>query len=155
MIDRLRHELQERLGQLQDEAEKIGRALVALGPGGKPTRTAAPAARSRAAVAATPKPPPTSPRKRTASAVKPQPPARTASGSTKKAVLGALPTDGGAMTAGDVAKATGLPRATVSTTLSKAAKSGEVTKAKRGYQRPDAGEAAASSQSPDPTVGEA
>ena len=59
------------------------------------------------------------------------------------------------MTAGDVAKATGLPRATVSTTLSKAAKSGEVTKAKRGYQRPDAGEAAASSQSPDPTVGEA
>lgn len=154
MIDRLRHELQERLGQLQDEAEKIGRALVALGPGGKPTRTAAPAARSRAAVAATPKRPPTSPRKRTASTSKPKPRARTASGSTKSTVLGALPKDG-AMTAGEVAKATGLKIGTVSTTLSKAAKSGEVTKAKRGYQRPDAGEAAASSQSPDPTVGEA
>ncbi len=37
------------------------------------------------------------------------------------------------MTAGEVAAATGLGRATVSTTLSKLAKSGEVTKAQRGY----------------------
>jgi uncharacterized membrane protein len=35
-----------------------------------------------------------------------------------------------------LAKATGLGRATVSTTLSKLAKSGEVTKAKRGYRLP-------------------
>ena len=44
--------------------------------------------------------------------------------------------DGKAMTAGEVAAATGLGRATVSTTLSKLAKSGEAKKAERGYQRP-------------------
>ncbi|HTO55203.1 MAG TPA: winged helix-turn-helix domain-containing protein [Myxococcota bacterium] len=41
---------------------------------------------------------------------------------------------GSAMTAGEVASATGLGRASVSTTLSKLASSGEVTKAARGYQ---------------------
>jgi DNA-binding IclR family transcriptional regulator len=41
---------------------------------------------------------------------------------------------GTAMTAGEVATATGLGRASVSTTLSKLATSGEVTKAARGYQ---------------------
>jgi DNA-binding IclR family transcriptional regulator len=40
------------------------------------------------------------------------------------------------MTAGEVAKATGLAPGTVSTTLSKLAKSGEVAKAKRGYRLP-------------------
>ena len=39
------------------------------------------------------------------------------------------------MTAGEVAAVTGRGRASVSTTLSKLAKSGEVTKAKLGYQR--------------------
>jgi DNA-binding IclR family transcriptional regulator len=39
-----------------------------------------------------------------------------------------------AMTAGEVASATGLGRASVSTTLSKLANSGEVRKAARGYQ---------------------
>ena len=38
------------------------------------------------------------------------------------------------MTAGEVASATGLGRASVSTTLSKLAKSGDVAKAARGYQ---------------------
>jgi CRP-like cAMP-binding protein len=38
------------------------------------------------------------------------------------------------MTAGEVASATGLGRASVSTTLSKLARSGEITKADRGYQ---------------------
>ncbi|MDQ2898041.1 MAG: helix-turn-helix domain-containing protein, partial [Actinomycetota bacterium] len=38
------------------------------------------------------------------------------------------------MTAGEIATATGLGRATVSTTLSRLAKTGEVTKAPRGYQ---------------------
>jgi DNA-binding IclR family transcriptional regulator len=59
--------------------------------------------------------------------------ARAASGSTKTAVLEAL-TGANAMTAGEVATATGLGRASVSTTLSKLAKSGEVIKAARGYQ---------------------
>jgi DNA-binding IclR family transcriptional regulator len=39
-----------------------------------------------------------------------------------------------AMTAGDVAAATGLGRATLSTTLSNLAKAGEVNKAARGYR---------------------
>ena len=38
------------------------------------------------------------------------------------------------MTAGQVAEKTGLARATVSTTLSKLAKTGEVQKAERGYR---------------------
>ena len=38
------------------------------------------------------------------------------------------------MTAGQVADKTGLARGTVSTTLSKLAKSGEVQKAERGYR---------------------
>ncbi len=52
--------------------------------------------------------------------------------------------NGGAMTASEVASATGLGRASVSTTLSKLAKSGEVTKAQRGYQLTPAAAAAAS-----------
>jgi DNA-binding IclR family transcriptional regulator len=43
-----------------------------------------------------------------------------------------------AMTAGQVADQTGLARPTVSTTLSKLAKSGEVAKAERGYRLPSA-----------------
>jgi len=58
---------------------------------------------------------------------------RTASGATKSAVLAAL-ASGNAITAGEVANATGLGRASVSTTLSKLAKTGEITKATRGYQ---------------------
>lgn len=41
---------------------------------------------------------------------------------------------GEAMTAGQVAGQTGLARGTVSTTLSRLAKSGEVNKAERGYR---------------------
>jgi DNA-binding IclR family transcriptional regulator len=48
-------------------------------------------------------------------------------------VLAAL-ANGESMTAGEVAKATGVGRATASTTLSKLAKSGELTKAERGYR---------------------
>jgi DNA-binding IclR family transcriptional regulator len=50
-------------------------------------------------------------------------------------VLGAL-SEGQAKTAGEVAAATGLARGTVSTTLSKLAKSGGVLKAERGYRLP-------------------
>jgi len=48
-------------------------------------------------------------------------------------VLEAL-SGGKAMTAGEVAAMTGLGRASVSTTLSKLAKAGEVAKADRGYR---------------------
>ena len=60
--------------------------------------------------------------------------ARTSRGATTASVLAAL--DGGeAMTASQVAAKAGLARPTVSTTLSKLAKSGEVHKAQRGYRR--------------------
>jgi len=58
---------------------------------------------------------------------------RTARGATRASVLAAL--EGGeAMTAGQVATKAGLGRPTVSTTLSKLAKTGEVQKANRGYR---------------------
>ncbi len=58
---------------------------------------------------------------------------RTTRGATKASVLAAL-TGGEAMTAGQVATKAGLARPTVSTTLSKLAKTGEVQKAARGYR---------------------
>jgi DNA-binding MarR family transcriptional regulator len=58
---------------------------------------------------------------------------RTAPGATKASVLAAL-AGGEAMTAGQVATKAGLARPTVSTTLSKLAKTGEVQKAERGYR---------------------
>ena len=63
---------------------------------------------------------------------------RTPPGATKRRVLEAL-SDGNAKTAGEVSAATGITRGTVSTTLSKLAKSGEVVKAERGYRLPGAG----------------
>ena len=52
-------------------------------------------------------------------------------------MLAALSSDR-ALTAGEVANATGLRRPTVSTTLSKLSKTGEVVKADRGYRLPSA-----------------
>ena len=66
---------------------------------------------------------------------------RAAQGQTRSAVLAAL-SSGEAMTAGEVAAATGLGRASVSTTLSKLANSGEVAKADRGYRRAESSSAA-------------
>ncbi len=137
MIDRIRHDIQERLEQLLAEVEKLRRALAALDPREKPTpkRTPKPAERSAPAAASTPESPSAAPHKRVPSSGTASSRARTAPGATKATVLGALSADG-AMTAGEVAKATGLGRATVSTTLTKLAKTGEVTKAERGYRLP-------------------
>jgi DNA-binding transcriptional ArsR family regulator len=55
-------------------------------------------------------------------------------------VLGAL-SSREAMTAGEVAAATGLGRASVSTTLSQLANSGQVAKADRGYRRAESSRA--------------
>jgi CRP-like cAMP-binding protein len=137
LIDRIRHDIQERLEQLLAEAEKLRHALAALDPRDKPKARSArkPAARSVPAAAATPTPPAAKPSPPSSSAGNASSRARTAPGATKTKVLSALSTDGG-MTAGDVAKATGLARGTVSTTLSKLAKTGEVSKAERGYRLP-------------------
>ncbi len=124
LIDNLRKQIQERLEQLLGEAEKLRRALAALDPRGGSTSPSP---------TTSPRPLPASiPRRRPRTR---RPRGRTAPGATKARVLGAL-TDGNAMTAGEVASATGLPNATVSTTLSRLAKSGEVLKAERGYRLP-------------------
>ena len=130
MIDRLREQIQERLDQLAGEADRLRKALAALDP----RSPKAPARKPAAPTGSKPAAPGTkrAPAQRTG-----QPttrlPRRTAPGATKASVLAAL-AGGEAMTAGEVAAKAGVPRPTVSTTLSKLAKSGEVQKAERGYR---------------------
>jgi DNA-binding transcriptional ArsR family regulator len=148
VIDRLREQIQQRLDQLAGEADRLRKALAALDP----RSSAQPASKHPArkpARAATPKP--KAPAAKAAPARRTSRPAtashrRTAPGATKASVLAAL-AGGEAMTAGQVADKTGLARATVSTTLSKLAKNGEVQKADRGYRLP-----AAAPATPSPPV---
>ncbi len=143
MLDQIRRDIQTRLDQLLSEADRLRHALTILG--GRDGSHAhasrdgnqAPPPRNRSTPTAG-----TSTRNRTASQGGDQTPRRaqsdgashrTAPGATKTAVLAAL-ASGDAMTAGEVADATGLGRASVSTTLSKLAKTGEISKATRGYQ---------------------
>lgn len=132
MIDRIRQDIQHRLDQLLAEAEKLRAALSALSERGRPT----PAARARPTSPA-PAAARRSPRRAAPARARSQNGAgsRTRPGETKSKVLAAL-AGGEAMTAGDVAKASGLTRGTVSTTLSKLTKTGEVAKADRGYKLP-------------------
>jgi Bacterial regulatory protein, arsR family len=130
VIDRLREQIQQRLDQLAGEADRLRKALAALDPRSPSKPASTPPARKRAS-AATPKAK-TAPARRATEAAAGSP-RRTAPGATKASVLAAL-SGGEAMTAGEVAKKTGLVPATVSTTLSKLAKSGEVQKAQRGYR---------------------
>jgi hypothetical protein len=143
VIDQIRNRIQERLDQLTHDADRLRKALAALDPRSSAPPTRKPAARkapaSKSAPAAPPKP--TAPAAQSAPAQRTSQPAataarRTAPGATKASVLAAL-AGGEAMTAGQVAEKTGLGRGTVSTTLSKLAKSGEVQKAERGYRLAD------------------
>ncbi len=147
MLDQIRRDIQARLDELHGEIDKLRRALAALtSREHEPERSgrAAPVAGS-AADESVAKSARRAPRTRKAS-VPPRPTAptpassaaaptsaRTAPGVTKTAILAALK-DGSAMTAGEIAAAAGLARASVSTTLSKLASSGQVAKAARGYQ---------------------
>jgi len=144
MIDRIRQDIQERLDQLLSEADRLRQALAALGSDhgqagsstssspSRPRRTRAATSRSRASASSAD----SAPRARAASTpTRRASTGRAASGGTKNAVLKALGDAGGkALTASEVAAATGLGRASVSTTLSKLARSGEVAKADRGYR---------------------
>jgi len=156
LIDRLRKEIQDRLDQLLTEAEKLRRALLALDPRGDSGRSARRDSKTSTSSASTgssgaakrtgARGRSTSAGSRTAASAGAAG-ARTAPGATKRAVLAALQ-GGAAMTAGEVAAATGLGRGTVSTTLSKLARNNEVVKAERGYRLPaaavtDSGSAAA------------
>lgn len=155
MLDQLHRDIQNRLDELLAEADRLRRALAALGSRGARTGRAASKSRGGDATAtagATPaRRAETGTRSRrtagsatsSSRAARPQAakPAgdgtttnrRTAPGATKTAVLSAL-RGGQAMTASQIAEATGLGRPTVSTTLSRLAKSGEVMKADRGYR---------------------
>lgn len=168
MLDRIRDDIQERLGQLLGEADKLRRALVALGsrdgaasssesspepvPAKAQRRTrSASTSGSGSRKAAIKQPETPAVKRRSRSTGAPGPRARTQSGATKTAVLAAL-ASGEALTAGDVATASGLGRATVSTTLSKLAKTGELTKAERGYRLTESASADASADSAQPSV---
>jgi DNA-binding transcriptional ArsR family regulator len=150
MLDQIRRQIQDHLEELLGEIDKLRRALTALtSRDGEPAdgdraaavdSSAADQSAAKTSGAATRR----APRRRKAS-VPPRPTAqpaspaaapartRTAPGATKAAVLAAL-NEGSAMTAGEIAAATGLGRATVSSTLSKLATSRAITKAARGYR---------------------
>jgi CRP-like cAMP-binding protein len=130
VIDRLRAQIQQRLDQLTHEADRLRKALAALDPRSSETPARKTAETTASKPAASPTKP--APARRTSQPAA-RSPRRTAPGATKASVLAAL-AGGEAMTAGQVAEKTGLARPTVSTTLSKLAKSGEVQKAERGYR---------------------
>ena len=148
MIDRIRHNIQERLNQLLAEVEKLRHALAALdrrerpASGPKPAKPAKPAMKRPVRKATSRKPAPArTPTRAASSANGSATSTRTAPGETRAKVLAALSHDG-ALMAADVAKATGLARPTVSTTLSRLAKRGEAVKADRGYRLPSTRESA-------------
>jgi sugar-specific transcriptional regulator TrmB len=134
LIDRIRHDIQQRLEQLLAEADKLRHALVALDP--RERVSPEPTATKRQKTA---KPRETAKRTpaRAGASDGGTVARRTRPGETKTKVLAALSPDGGS-TAGEVAKATGLARPTVSTTLSRLAKTGDVIKSDRGYRLPGA-----------------
>ena len=141
MIDSLREQIQERLDQLAGEADRLRKALAALDPRSSKAPARKPAQPTKPARSATKRTPARRPSQPAARS-----PRRTTPGATQASVLTAL-AGGEAMTAGEVATKAGVPRGTVSTTLSKLAKSGEVEKAERGYRLPSA--ATTSPSSPD------
>jgi len=154
MIDEFRKQIQARLDQLMAEANKLRRALAALGGGDRSAPPDSARRRTRARVSTES---PSRSSARAGSSSRGSSPSvgeatrerstgqrsatRAAQGQTRSAVLAAL-SSGEAMTAGEVAAATGLGRASVSTTLSKLAKTGEVAKAERGYRRAESSRAA-------------
>jgi DNA-binding IscR family transcriptional regulator len=120
-------------GQVKRDGQGWHPASSSTSTQAEPVRNVSGRKRTRAA-----KPKPTTSATRTASA-RPSAEAtstsngRTPRGATKASVLAAL-AGGEAMTAGQVATKAGLARPTVSTTLTKLAKTGEVQKAERGYR---------------------
>jgi DNA-binding MarR family transcriptional regulator len=120
-------------GQVKRDGQGWHPAASSTSTPTEPSRTAPARKRTRAAKP-TPAASATRPaRARQTAASKAATNGRTVRGGTKASVLAAL-TGGEALTAGQVATKAGLARPTVSTTLSKLAKTGEVQKAARGYR---------------------
>jgi DNA-binding transcriptional ArsR family regulator len=144
LIDRIRHDIQQRLDQLLAEADKLRHALAALDPrersarppqSTRSTRSQPTASRPTKAQHASTQAPARRRTRAAGAATGASASARTAPGETKTRVLAAL-SSSEALTASQVATATGLARPTVSTTLSRLSKTGEVVKAERGYRLP-------------------
>jgi DNA-binding transcriptional ArsR family regulator len=141
MIDRIREDIEQRLEQLLAEADKLRQALSALGSDGNGQATTrrrsgsgGASTATRARTRARSSTPPAGRRATRTTSAAPAARQRSASGGTRRAVLETLAKAGGQpLTAGQVASATGLGRPSVSTTLSKLARSGDVIKAERGY----------------------
>ena len=129
------HKLSEELGRLRDALSRLeGGARSRVGaPRRNRKATPTPAASAPPAPATKPASGPAS-ATRTRAAKPATTPARAPRGQNKAKVLDAL--KGGPMTASEVSKATGIPTGTVSTLLTKLAKSGELAKAERGYKLP-------------------
>jgi biotin operon repressor len=153
VIDRIRHDIQHRLDQLLAEADKLRGALAALDPrqrstpARKPARsqpTATPPVTTPTAAKQTPV---RSPKRAAGGTSGASVSSRTAPGQTKATVLAALAGDR-VWTAGEVAAATGLARPTVSTTLSRLSKAGDVVKADRGYRLPSTADVTSSAAEP-------
>ena len=119
-------------GQVKRDGQGWHPAASSTSTGAAPVRKRARAAEPKAAASATRRT-----RTQRTAASKPATNGHTTHGATKSSVLAAL-AGGEAMTAGQVASKAGLARPTVSTTLSKLAKTGEVQKADRGYRLPAA-----------------
>jgi DNA-binding MarR family transcriptional regulator len=119
-------------GQVKRDGQGWHPAASSTSTATAPVRKRARAAKPKAAAAVTRRT-----RTRRTAASKPATNGRRTHGATKSSVLAAL-AGGEALTAGQVASKAGLARPTVSTTLSKLAKTGEVQKADRGYRLPAA-----------------
>ena len=118
--------LADELERVRDVVKELERAVVSRVGGARhrAAEPAAPAVRAEPVPAPTPAPTPAAT------------PARTPRGQNKARILAAL--EGrGPMTAAEVAKLTGISASTVSTTLTKMGKTGELVKAERGYKLPE------------------
>ena len=125
-------QIEEQLRQHRDLSDELERLRDALGRLERGVGARVRGRRAQAKTATEPptatKPPASATRPRRAGAAAPR-------GQTRAKILEGL--KDGPKTAGEIAEATGVPRGTASTTLSKLAKSGEVVKAERGYKLPD------------------
>jgi CRP-like cAMP-binding protein len=113
--------------RLSDELTRLRDALGRLEGAGR-------ARVSRARRRRPPASPATEPERSARAAKRTSASGRAPRGQNKAQVLEAL--KNGPMTASEIAKATGIPTGTVSTLLTRLAKTGEVTKAERGYRLP-------------------
>jgi predicted Rossmann fold nucleotide-binding protein DprA/Smf involved in DNA uptake len=113
--------------RLSDELTRLRDALGRLEGAGRARVSRARRGRPAAVRAAEPDRPARAPKGASASSRAPR-------GQNKAKVLEALKS--GPMTASEIAKVTGIATGTVSTLLTKLAKSGEVAKAERGYRLP-------------------